>query len=41
MKKEGVEVERPVQPTEVLISDDKREIENENSYPIRVRFLVH
>ncbi|PAV19767.1 hypothetical protein PNOK_0470100 [Pyrrhoderma noxium] len=36
MKKEGVEVERPVQPTEVLISDDKREIENENSYPIRV-----
>ena len=38
MKKGGLEVERPVQPTELVISDRKNEIESEDSYPIKVGY---
>ena len=36
MEKEGVSVERPVQPAALSISEDQRELEDPDSYPIKV-----
>ncbi|KAF8262308.1 FAD binding domain-containing protein [Lactarius quietus] len=36
MKKEGLEVERPIVPIDLQISDDPRELEDPHAYPVKV-----
>jgi phenol 2-monooxygenase len=41
MRKEGLEVERPIVPIDLQISDDPRELEDPRAYPVKVRnFLI-
>jgi phenol 2-monooxygenase len=41
MKEEGLEVERPIVPIDLQMSDDPRELENPHAYPVKVwNFLI-
>jgi phenol 2-monooxygenase (NADPH) len=40
MRKEGLQVERPIVPISLQISDDPKEIADPHAYPIKVRFFT-
>ena len=37
MKKEGLQVERPIVPIALQISEDPRELADRHAYPVKVR----
>jgi hypothetical protein len=39
MRKEGLEVERPIVPITLQISEDPKEVADPHAYPIKVRYF--
>jgi hypothetical protein len=40
MKKEGLEVERPIAPISLKMSEDQEELADPHAYPVKVRRLA-